>query len=136
MARIVSAEILMVNLAPKVERTDAIQAFVSQETPIVRITDADGRTGTGYSYRSHRRTGHHQPLKETLMPRLIGREAEEIGGSGATFVRDACDRCRGDHIAGTCRHRHRAAGPALPSRRPASMADGGWCAAERSALHD
>ena len=49
MARIVAAEILMVDLAPKVERTDAIQAFVSQETPIVRITDADGRTGTGYS---------------------------------------------------------------------------------------
>ena len=81
MARIVAAEILMVDLAPKVERTDAIQSFVSQETPIVRITDADGRTGTGYSYT----IGTGGPaiislLKETLVPRLIGREAEEIGG--------------------------------------------------------
>lgn len=79
MARIASVEILMVDLAPKVERTDAIQAFVSQETPIVRITDADGHTGTGYSYT----IGTGGPaiislLKETLVPRLIGREAEEI----------------------------------------------------------
>ncbi len=36
--------------APKVKRTDAIQSFVSQETPIVTITDADGAVGTGYSY--------------------------------------------------------------------------------------
>ena len=40
----------MVDLQPKVKRVDAIQSFVSQETPIVRITDADGVTGTGYSY--------------------------------------------------------------------------------------
>ena len=40
----------MVDLVPKVKRTDAIQAFVSQETPIVRITDDDGAVGTGYSY--------------------------------------------------------------------------------------
>ena len=41
---------LMVDLEPKVKRTDAIQSFVSQETPIVRITDADGAVGTGYTY--------------------------------------------------------------------------------------
>jgi L-alanine-DL-glutamate epimerase-like enolase superfamily enzyme len=81
MARIVSVEILMVDLVPKVERVDAIQSFVSQETPIVRITDADGQSGTGYSYT----IGSGGPaiislLKETLVPRLIGREAEEIGG--------------------------------------------------------
>ena len=81
MARIAEVEILMVDLAPKVERTDAIQAFVSQETPIVRVTDDDGRTGVGYSYT----IGTGGPavvslLKETLAPRLVGREAEEIGG--------------------------------------------------------
>lgn len=81
MARIASVEILMIDLTPKVERTDAIQAFVSQETPIVRITDEDGETGTGYSYT----IGTGGPaiislLKETLAPRLIGCEAEEIGG--------------------------------------------------------
>lgn len=81
MARIVAAEILMVDLAPKVKRTDAIQTFVSQETPIVRLTDEDGQTGTGYSYTIG--TGGRaivSLLKETLVPRLIGREADEIDG--------------------------------------------------------
>ena len=60
---------------------DAIQSFVSQETPIVRITDAEGAVGTGYSYT----IGTGGPaimslLARTLVPRLIGREAEEIEG--------------------------------------------------------
>ena len=79
MARITRVEILMVDLKPKVKRVDAIQSFVSQETPIVRITDADGVTGTGYSYT----IGTGGPsvielLKRTLVPALIGREALEI----------------------------------------------------------
>ena len=49
MAKITSVEALMVDLVPKVKRTDAIQSFISQETPILRITDADGLVGTGYS---------------------------------------------------------------------------------------
>ena len=69
----------MVDLVPKVRRTDAIQSFVSQETPIVRITDADGATGTGYSYT----IGTGGPsimalIRHTLAPALIGREAGEI----------------------------------------------------------
>ena len=69
----------MVDLVPKVKRTDAIQSFVSQETPIVRITDADGVVGTGYSYT----IGTGGPaimslLQHTLIPALIGREASEI----------------------------------------------------------
>lgn len=79
MALIVKAEVLMVDLTPKVVRTDAIQSFVSQETPIVRLTDADGNVGTGYSYT----IGTGGPavislLRETLLPLVIGREAEEI----------------------------------------------------------
>lgn len=82
MARIIKAEVLMVDLVPKVARTDAIQSFVSQETPIVRLWDADGQVGTGYSYT----IGSGGPavislLRETLLPRLIGREAEEIEGT-------------------------------------------------------
>ena len=50
MARIEKVELRMVDLPPKVKRTDAIQSFVSQETPILTITDADGAVGTGYSY--------------------------------------------------------------------------------------
>ncbi|WP_112323095.1 mandelate racemase/muconate lactonizing enzyme family protein [Oceanibium sediminis] len=81
MAKITKAEILMVDLVPKVTRTDAIQSFVSQETPILRLTDADGTVGTGYSYT----IGAGGPavvslLRETLLPQLIGRDAEEIEG--------------------------------------------------------
>lgn len=79
MSRIERVEILMVDLVPKVKRVDAIQSFVSQETPIVRITDSDGAIGTGYSYTIG--TGGHsvmELLKRTLVPALIGREAMEI----------------------------------------------------------
>ena len=79
MARIVRVELAMVDLVPATRRTDAIQSFVSQETPLVTITDADGAQGTGYSYT----IGTGGPavmslLRETLAPRLIGREAEEV----------------------------------------------------------
>jgi L-alanine-DL-glutamate epimerase-like enolase superfamily enzyme len=79
MSKITRVEILLVDLVPKVKRVDAIQTFVSQETPIVRITDADGAVGTGYSYTIG--TGGHsviELLKRTLAPALIGREALEI----------------------------------------------------------
>ncbi len=79
MARIVRVEGLMVDLTPKVKRVDAIQSFVSQETPIIRITDADGAVGTGYSYT----IGTGGPailslIEKTLAPALIGREAGMI----------------------------------------------------------
>ncbi len=79
MARIVRVEGLMVDLKPKVKRVDAIQSFVSQETPIIRITDADGAVGTGYSYT----IGTGGPailslIEKTLAPALIGREAGMI----------------------------------------------------------
>jgi L-alanine-DL-glutamate epimerase-like enolase superfamily enzyme len=79
MARIVRVEALMVDLVPKVKRTDAIQSFVSQETPIVRITDSDGMTGTGYSYT----IGTGGPsvmalLQRTFCPALLGRDPGEI----------------------------------------------------------
>ena len=79
MARIVRVEALMVNLEPKVKRTDAIQSFVRQETPLVRITDADGAVGTGYSYT----VGSGGPsvmalIEATLGPALLGREAGQV----------------------------------------------------------
>ncbi len=81
MAKITSVEILQVDLTPKVKRTDAIQAFIAQETPMVRITTADGLTGTGYSYTIG--TGGSSVvalLKDHLAPRLIGRDALDIEG--------------------------------------------------------
>lgn len=79
MAIIEHVELCMVDLRPKVKRTDAIQSFVSQETPLVRITDSEGAVGIGYSYT----IGQGGPavmslLAETLAPQLIGQEAENI----------------------------------------------------------
>ena len=79
MAMIDTVELRMVNLIPKVKRTDAIQSFVSQETPIVTITDADGATGTGYSYTIG--TGGSSVMRllaDHLAPRLIGCDADRI----------------------------------------------------------
>jgi L-alanine-DL-glutamate epimerase-like enolase superfamily enzyme len=79
MAPIERVEILQVDLAPKVVRTDAIQSFVRQETPIVRITCADGAVGVGYTYTIG--TGGSSVvalLRDHLAPRLIGRDAAEV----------------------------------------------------------
>ncbi|MDO8422471.1 MAG: mandelate racemase/muconate lactonizing enzyme family protein [Parvibaculum sp.] len=79
MARIEHAEIFLVPLTPKVTRFDAIQQFVCQETVIVRLYDADGAIGTGYSYTIG--TGGSSVvalLVDHLLPQVIGREAEEI----------------------------------------------------------
>jgi L-alanine-DL-glutamate epimerase-like enolase superfamily enzyme len=79
MARIEKIELRMVDLVPKVKRTDAIQSFVSQETPIVTITDSDGAVGTGYSYTIG--TGGSSVMRllsDHLVPRLIGRDPDMI----------------------------------------------------------
>jgi len=69
----------MADLPPKVKRTDAIQSFTTQETPIVTITDADGAAGTGYSYTIG--TGGSSVMRlllDHLVPRLIGQDADRI----------------------------------------------------------
>jgi L-alanine-DL-glutamate epimerase-like enolase superfamily enzyme len=81
MAKITKVEIRMIDLAPKVQRVDAIQSFVSQETPIVTVTDSDGAVGTGYSYT----IGTGGPsvmalLEHTLIPALLGKDPERIDG--------------------------------------------------------
>jgi len=79
MAIIRHVEILQVDLAPKVVRTDAIQAFVTQETPIVRIRCDDGAEGVGYSYTIG--TGGSSVvalLRDHLAPKLIGRDPDCI----------------------------------------------------------
>jgi L-alanine-DL-glutamate epimerase-like enolase superfamily enzyme len=79
MARIEKIEAMLVDLVPKVRRSDAIQSFVSQETPIIRITDSDGATGTGYSYTIG--TGGASVMKlieRTFGPALLGRDAAEV----------------------------------------------------------
>ena len=79
MTKITRVEVLQVDLPPKVVRTDAIQSFVTQETPMVRIHTAEGRVGTGYSYTIG--TGGSSVvalIKDHLAPRLIGRDPMQI----------------------------------------------------------
>jgi L-alanine-DL-glutamate epimerase-like enolase superfamily enzyme len=79
LSRIERIEILQVDLTPKVVRTDAIQSFVAQETPIVRITCDDGAQGTGYSYTIG--TGGSSVvalLRDHLAPLLLGEDPDEI----------------------------------------------------------
>lgn len=152
MARITHVQILMVDLKPKVRRTDAIQSFASQETPIIRITDADGAVGTGYSYT----IGTGGPsiialLQHTLAPRLIGREAEEIEaiwrdlllsthatavGAITSLALAAIDTALWDL---RCRRAHlplwRLAGGAKPSV-PLYTTEGGWLHIDTPALVD
>lgn len=71
--KIIKAEIFMVDLKPKVKRVDAIQSFVSQETPIIRLTTASGEMGEGYTYTIG--TGGSSVvalLRDHLLPKLIG----------------------------------------------------------------
>ena len=72
-------ELWQVDLAPKVARSDAIQSFVTQETPIVRITCDDGAQGVGYSYTIG--TGGSSVmalLRDHLAPKLVGRDAADV----------------------------------------------------------
>ena len=152
MARITRVEALMVDLVPKVKRTDAIQSFVSQETPIVRIYDADGGIGTGYTYTIG--TGGYsvmELLRRTLAPALIGREAAEIEriwrdllflthatsvGAITSLALAAIDTALWDL---KCRRHgeplHRMAGGAQ-ARVPLYTTEGGWLHIETAALVD
>ncbi len=79
MNKIDRVEIFKVDLVPMVPRSDAIQSFVTQETPFVRVYCSDGSVGTGYSYTIG--TGGSSVvalLADHLAPRLIGRDADEI----------------------------------------------------------
>ena len=79
MSTITKIELLMVDLTPQTRREDAIQAFISQETPIVRIHDSDGITGTGYTYTIG--TGGSSVialLRDHLLPQLIGQNPDYI----------------------------------------------------------
>ena len=152
MAKIARVEIRMVDLKPKTKRVDAIQSFVSQETPFVFITDTDGAIGVGYSYT----IGTGGPaivdlIARSLAPALIGREAErgraDLARSPVPHPRDFGRR---DHEPGARRDRHGAVGPALQEGGPAAAyhgrrrqervrlytTEGGWLHLPKQALVD
>jgi L-alanine-DL-glutamate epimerase-like enolase superfamily enzyme len=69
----------LITLAPKTLRRDAIQSFVAQETPIVRIKCSDGSEGVGYSYTIGTCGSSIMALLEDhLVPLLIGRDPDCI----------------------------------------------------------
>jgi L-alanine-DL-glutamate epimerase-like enolase superfamily enzyme len=79
MSRITGARAWLVDVDVEVERTDAMQSFVKQETLFVEITTDDGLTGTGYSYTIG--TGGRavlSMLREHLLPLLPGRDARDV----------------------------------------------------------
>src|SRR4051812_21994004 len=78
-ATIRAIEIVQVDLRPKVVRTDAIQSFVAQETPILRLICDDGTEGVGYTYTIG--TGGSSVvalLRDHLAPRLLDRDPDQI----------------------------------------------------------
>jgi L-alanine-DL-glutamate epimerase-like enolase superfamily enzyme len=79
MPKISRIDVFQVDLAPKVSRSDAIQAFSKQETPMVRIWTDDGIDGTGYSYTIG--TGGSAVvalLRDYMGPWLLGRDAAMV----------------------------------------------------------
>ena len=79
MSTIVKAEAYLVDLPVEEVRTDAVQAFLKQETVFVEITTNDGLLGRGYSYTiGTGGTAVLAMLRDYLLPRLIGRDARRI----------------------------------------------------------
>ena len=77
--KITRAEAYLCDLAVERPRTDAIQAFIKQETIFVEIETDDGFQGTGYAYTIG--TGGRavlQLLRVDLLHRLIGEDARQI----------------------------------------------------------
>src|ERR1700733_6204605 len=133
MATIARVEIRMVDLKPKVKRVDAIQSFVSQETPFVRITDSDGAVGVGYSYT----IGTGGPaIVELLAPSLPPAPLGPAGAQGEKTALAAIDtalwdlRCRKAGLP-----LHVMAGGAK-DRIPLYTTEGGWLHLPKQALVD
>jgi L-alanine-DL-glutamate epimerase-like enolase superfamily enzyme len=142
MSKITSVDVWRVDLPPPVPRSDAIQSFVVQETPMVRVRCDDGSEGVGYSYTIG--TGGSSVvalIADHLAPRLIGCDAaciEAIGrdllfathatsvGAITSLALAAIDtalwdwRCRRD-----AQPLWKAAGGAKP-RTPVYTTEGGW----------
>ncbi|MHA6760706.1 mandelate racemase/muconate lactonizing enzyme family protein [Streptacidiphilus sp. PAMC 29251] len=79
MTLIVAASAYLIDVEVEQERTDAVQAFLKQETVLVEIRTDDGRTGVGYSYTIG--TGGRSVLamlQEHLLPRLPGQDARVV----------------------------------------------------------
>ena len=79
MAVVTKAEAFLVNLEVEQTRTDAVQAFLAQETVFVEVTADDGAVGLGYSYTiGSGGTAVLALLRDHLLPRLVGQDSRLI----------------------------------------------------------
>ncbi|WIX76395.1 mandelate racemase/muconate lactonizing enzyme family protein [Amycolatopsis carbonis] len=75
----VKAEAFLVDLEVEQQRTDAVQAFLKQETVFVELATDDGGTALGYSYTiGTGGTAVLALLRDHLLPRLISQDARRI----------------------------------------------------------
>lgn len=79
MASITSAHAFLIDIPVETPRTDAVQAFLKQETIFVELETDDGLTGTGYSYTiGTGGTAVLALLRDYLLPELLGQDARRI----------------------------------------------------------
>jgi L-alanine-DL-glutamate epimerase-like enolase superfamily enzyme len=79
MATVTRAEAYLVDLEVETVRTDAVQAFLKQETVFVELGTDDGGGGTGYSYTiGTGGTAVLALLTDYLLPRLIGADPRRV----------------------------------------------------------
>lgn len=79
MASVSKAEAFIVDIPVEQVRTDAVQAFIEQETVFVEVTTDDGAVGLGYSYTiGTGDTAVLALLRDHLLPRLIGQDTTLI----------------------------------------------------------
>jgi L-alanine-DL-glutamate epimerase-like enolase superfamily enzyme len=78
-ARISKARAWLVDIPVETVRTDAMQAFLKQETIFVEVSTDDGASGLGYSYTIG--TGGSSVLallNDHLLPELLGQDADRV----------------------------------------------------------
>lgn len=78
-ARVLDARAYLVDIPVETVRTDAMQAFLKQETVFVELTTDDGASGMGYTYTIG--TGGSSVLAllvDHLLPTLVGLDADRV----------------------------------------------------------
>ena len=79
MTTVRKAEAFLVDIEVEQVRTDAVQAFLSQETVFVEVTTDDGAVGLGYTYTiGTGGTAVLALLRDHLLPRLVGADARTV----------------------------------------------------------
>lgn len=79
MARISAARAFLIDIPVETPRTDAVQAFLKQETIFVHLSTDDGLEGVGYSYTiGTGGTAVLALLRDYLLDKVIGLDADRI----------------------------------------------------------